>query len=84
MNIETATETELRGFLADNGIVDHEFVYHYHPLSKSLRDAGFHEQADVLDDYYRKFIVFSMGEPRVLTLEEIRARAKEILDAEHK
>lgn len=78
IDINNATEQELRRFLRANGELDFEFVNHIHPESQKLRDAGFNEQADIMDDLYKKQTMKSMGWRRVLELEEVKAKAKQL------
>ena len=81
LDIDKATEQELRQYLVDNGSRDYFFVKSIHPKSKELRDAGFNEQADLLDSYYAK--EKGAGKTHVLTGTEVKAKVKEMIDAKY-
>lgn len=78
IDIDKADEQTLRRFIVENGVPDFEFVSHIHPMSAGLREKGHNAEADALDDYYKKVNERSMGQSRVLTLDEVKAKAKEI------
>jgi hypothetical protein len=77
IDLDTATEQEIRRWLVENGESDFEWNKHIHPKSQELRDGGFAEQADILDDYFAKQHK-ATGLPVVLSFEQVKEKARKL------
>jgi len=79
--LEKATDdADLRAFINAHGDTGSRHIPHVHSGSAPLREAGFYEQADLLDDYYRKHTKGEQGTIVIIEGAELRARALELYD----
>lgn len=75
-----ADDDDLHAFCDAHGARGLKHELHCHPLTADLRTAGYHQHADILDDYYRKVTKGEQGTITIMAADELRLHALAIFD----